>query len=290
VWALYAIISAWGWATSDVFAKVVLKRGESGIFFLLWVRYLISLPFLLPFLLRLKFPHLDSVFWKIHLIWIPLEVTAIYLYMKAIKISPLSLTLPLLSLTPLFLLGTSYIILGEKPEMGAIYGILLIIIGSYFLHYSREYRGIGGPFRSWRRERGSILMVFVAFIYSFTSIFGKILIRHSDPFFFSVYYAFIMSLILLPLILMEGKGVKLRAYPSLISAGFFFAIMIVFHMLSLSRAKVAYMIALKRLSGLFGIVYGGIFFRERELGFRLLGGILMLIGAILVSISKGGAP
>lgn len=286
MWILFALLSAWGWATSDAFAKKELELRGS-VFLVLWVRYLLSLLFLLPFLFIYGIPRLDYTFFFVHIFWIPLEVTAAYLYMKAISISPLSLTLPVLSLTPLFILFSGRIILGERAAKSAILGIVLIVVGSYILHLRRG-EGLLGPMRFWLKEKGSLLMVLVAFLYSFTSVFGKILIKHSSPQFFSIYYATIMTVILLPFALREVKVFTFKFSGYITLSGFFFAIMILFHMLSLNLAMVAYMISLKRLSGLIGVLYGGFFFKEKNIGFRLIGASLLVAGAILIGISKGG--
>ncbi len=284
MWVFFSILSAFGWATSDAFSKRALGEGvkEASV---IWLRYVISLPFLLPFLFVMKLPRLDPFFFKLHFVWLPLEVTALFLYMRAIKISPLSLTVPFLSLTPAFLLFTQWLFLGEKASITATFGIVLIVIGSYLLSSTIESGSLLRPFFALFREKGSVLMVLVALIYSFTSVFGKMLIMHSSPIFFSVYYTFIMAVILTPLYLARGRGSNLkRNYKPVILASFFFALMIVSHMLALFQTKVAYMIALKRLSSVIGVIYGGLFFKEKFIHLRLVGALLMVLGAILISI------
>jgi len=47
------------------------------------------------------------------------------------------------------------------------------------------------------------------------------------------------------------------------------------------------MISIKRLSILFGLLYGALIFKEQNIGVRLTGATLMLSGAVLIVI-KGG--
>ena len=54
------------------------------------------------------------------------------------------------------------------------------------------------------------------------------------------------------------------------------------HMLAMNLTKVAYMISVKRLSLIIGIMYGYFLFREENIKERLLGAVLMLIGFVLV--------
>jgi uncharacterized membrane protein len=59
--------------------------------------------------------------------------------------------------------------------------------------------------------------------------------------------------------------------------------MVYTHFLALKQVEVAYMIAVKRTSLLFGIIYGALFFRETNLGSNLLAGSLMLVGVLLIA-------
>ncbi len=281
MWVLFSILSAWTWSTSDYFSKRALENKEADEISLIGFRYWISIPLLIPIFFLIPFPHISSLFWEIHLVWLPVELLAVFLYIRAIKISPLSLTLPLLSLTPMFLLFTSYVILGETASSRAILGIILIVVGSYLLYFEQK-RGLLAPFKRFIQEKGSILMVIVAFLYSLTSVFGKVLISNSSPLFFSAYYPIVMSLVTAPIVFSRPQKRLFLKGRFLILSGVFFSLMILFHMLALSQAKVSYMIALKRLSGVFGVIYGFTFYKEK-LELRLPASLIMVIGAFLIS-------
>jgi drug/metabolite transporter (DMT)-like permease len=62
------------------------------------------------------------------------------------------------------------------------------------------------------------------------------------------------------------------------------AVMVLTHFLAIERVEAAYMIAVKRTSLLFGILYGALLFRERRLGRNLLAGSLMLAGVALIAL------
>ncbi len=66
-----------------------------------------------------------------------------------------------------------------------------------------------------------------------------------------------------------------------------YSVEIVTHMVAVNMTNVAYMIAVKRLSLLMGVLYGHFLFGEEAIGERLLGGSLMVAGVAL--ISWGGA-
>jgi drug/metabolite transporter (DMT)-like permease len=62
-------------------------------------------------------PALDATFFWCFLLSLPINGISLILYMKAIKISPLSLTLPYLAFTPTFMILTGYLFLGEMPNI-----------------------------------------------------------------------------------------------------------------------------------------------------------------------------
>jgi drug/metabolite transporter (DMT)-like permease len=254
-----------------------------------WLRLLFSLPLLITSLFFIPFPPLDSRFYRAFLTALPLEIIAIILYMKALKVSPLSLTLPFLSLTPVFLIIVSYIILGEKISVIGALGVLFIAIGGYTLNLKEFKKGIFEPFVAIKKEKGSIFMIIVALIYSFTSSLGKEAIEHSSPVFFGVSYYVVLFIALTPVVLyksmkdpwMIGSNGAVRAT---ILPGILDSVMCITHMIAMSLTKVAYMISVKRLSLLIGIFYGYLFFKESGIRERLLGTVLMLTGFVLIVV------
>ncbi|BCB95882.1 hypothetical protein JZK55_08040 [Dissulfurispira thermophila] len=285
LWVLLSLIAAFSLATSDALTKRALLLHNE--YLIAWLRLLLSLPVLLASLLFIPVPQLDRDFYISFLTALPLEIIAIILYIKALKISPLSLTLPFLSLTPIFLIIVPYIILGEKVSFVGAMGVLLIAAGGYTLNLKEFKKGILEPFAAIKREKGSIFMIIVALIYSFTSSLGKRAIEHSSPIFFGATYITLLVIVLTPIALYKGRG-ELRvifrngAIKSTILPGMLQSVMIISHMIAMSLTEVAYMISVKRLSLLIGVFYGYLFFKESGIRERMIGTILMLIGFVLI--------
>ena len=251
---------------------------------------IIRLGYALPWLLSALFfiPWLipDTTFWSCVAIGLPLEAFALYCYMKALKVSPLSLTVPFLAFTPGFIILTGWIILGEEISPGGFCGIILIIVGAYFLNLSKTRYGLLDPLMAIFRESGSRLMLLVSFLYAFTSTIGKLAIIHSNPYFFGIIYN-IALLMLLTLFLPAaanaepGKNLLRRPLIGLI-LGALVATTIFSHMLAISMTNVAYMISLKRTSLLFGVLYGALWFKEERIAERLTGAIIMITGVFII--------
>ncbi len=281
LWVILSLITAFSLATSDALTKKALTNANEYI--VAWFRLFFSLPFLILTWFFVPMPSLDRTFFLAFACAVPIELVTIVLYIKALKVSPLSLTLPFLSLTPVFLIAVSYVILGEKVSLRGGAGIILIASGSYLLHIHTISRGILEPLKAITREKGSLMMICVALLYSVTSSLGKMAIEHSSPLFFGITYFIGVTLCFAPIGLWMGKSdlkrfMKEKMYRSIIAPGFFFAVMISTHMIAMKLTKVAYMISVKRTSLLIGVFYGYIFFRETNIRSRAFGAALMLLG------------
>jgi len=284
-WILLSLLSAFTLATSDALTKRALDACNE--YLVAWFRLLFSLPLLLFFLIMFPRPNLDSEFFKAFIIALPLEILSVILYIKALRLSPLSLTLPFLSLTPVFVIVFSYFILGEKVSLQGMTGILFLAAGSYVLHIHELNRGILDPIKAIVKEKGSVLMIFVALIYSITSSLGKMAIQHSSPLFFGATYVIFLTLFFTPVALWKGRHdirdfVKDKLYKGLALPGIFYSIMVASHMLAINLTNVAYMISVKRTSVIIGVLYGYFLFREKHIKERLAGAMIMSIGFMMI--------
>jgi len=228
-------------------------------------------------------PSVQPEFFTALAIGVPLEVIATLTYMKSLQCSPLSLTIPFLSFTPVFMLITSPLILGEFPTWIAAIGILFIVAGTYTVNIGSVSEGIFAPFKAISRERGSSLMLLTALIFSVTSVYGKVGAIASSPLFFgAVYYSITASVLLIPVLIRGEQRYLLR--PALILIGAFTGVSIISQMVGITLIQVSYFISLKRISLLFSIILGWLLLKERNIRERLFGGILMVIGVIVITV------
>ncbi len=282
-WVFYALITAFSIATADAISKKALVRSNEYV--IAWVRQGYSLPFLVVVFFFIDIPPLDNTFWLTLLIVIPLDVTAIILYIKAIHLSPLSLTIPFIALSPVFVIITAFVILGELPDISGLIGILLIVTGAYLLNVRATRHGVLGPIMAIRREKGSVLMIIVALIFSFTSTLGKVAVMHSSPLFFGAFYPFILTFIFTIITGFKGQLSGIISRPLIfLGIGFCMAVMMLSHYLAISLTDVAYMISVKRCSLLFSVIYGWVLFREISISERLIGSALMIAGVAAITL------
>jgi len=287
MWILYSLLTAFSLATSDTLTKRVLASRDE--YFVAWARLMFCLPLLILSFLFIEIPSLDRTFWIATFCALPLEIVAIILYTKALKISPMSLTIPFLALTPLFLIFISYFILGEKVSLYGGIGIMLMAVGGYALNLHKVKKDLVAPIKAIFREKGSLMMIAVAFIYSFTSSLGKLAIEHSSPVFFGSFYFILVALFFTPIAISRSSEklvISKKDMMPLMYIGLTYAIMIIFHMIAISMTQVAYMISVKRMSLFFSIFYGYLIFKEKNIRERTFGSIIMFSGFLLIILSS----
>ena len=244
-------------------------------------RNVFSLPLLWLMVFVKGIPAVGPEIIPVYLIGVPLEFAALMLYVHALRISPLSLTVPYLSLTPAFLLLTGPLT-GEIPGIPGMLGVLMIVAGGFLLNRGKSGAD-GSPLKKPALEKGSLMMTGVAMIYTVTSTAGKMGVLLSDPLFFA---ASNCTLLLLPLTVWTVKRGNFRNLFSRgnLMIGLAYALSIAFHMMALETARVSYMISLKRSSLLWGIIFGAVFFREDNFTGRMRAGLLMAGGMIIIAL------
>jgi uncharacterized membrane protein len=284
-WVAFAILTAVFRSLTDVAGKSSMKNMDEYI--VAWSLFLFALPFFGILLFFTDIPEIGENFWVALLVGGSLNVFTNLIYMRAIKLSDLSITIPLITFTPLFMLVTSPIIVGEFPNIYGIIGILLIVTGSYILNFKEKKKGYFAPFKALLKEKGPRLMLLVAFIWSITANFDKIGIESSSAFFWPVAVNAFITIGFIPVVLTKSRNktqqIK-KNYKALIPVGFFHGIMIVVQMIAVSMTLVAYVISIKRTSAILSVVFGSLLFKEEGLKERLLGSAIMILGVVLITI------
>jgi drug/metabolite transporter (DMT)-like permease len=119
-------------------------------------------------------------YWLPGLVSVAVNVLANALFLASVRASPLSLTIPLLSLTPVFASLVAVPLLGEYPTPRQGLGIAVAVAGALLLNLGQGDRtSLAGMWGAFRRERGSVLMAAVALLWSLTPPLDKLAIEHS---------------------------------------------------------------------------------------------------------------
>lgn len=245
---------------------------------------------LMPFVLLIR-PHgfpTDQWFWIATAGSVAINTVTSVLYMHAVQTSPLSLVLPIVTLSPVFLLVTSPLINHEMPSALGILGILLTTCGTYALNLHKASEGVFAPITSLWKEKGTRSMLLVAILWGVSAPLDKLAIRHADPYWYTAISSSCLALVLFPLMLrfgqtklaLSGRGLKYLTPIGVLSAASSLCQFTAFSMI-----LVPYAVGIKRTSVLWGVVWGKLIFKEERFRARLVAAVLMVAGTVVILIA-----
>jgi uncharacterized membrane protein len=285
-WFIFSISCAIFEALKDLNSKRGLEKLDPLL--ITWLFFLLTTCMCAPILFFQEFPKLNSTYFYCLIAHGAMYGLSVYIYMKAISISKLELSVPLIMFTPAFILISAPVTLGEFPNLTGIIGTFLIVIGAYLLKIDNLKYGLLAPIRALLEERGSRLMLLVALIWSFTSIVDKIGIRNSNPIFWGItLYAFI-SFYLTILVLFKRRNIFRTIqgnFLSIFKIGIYNSLQMLSYVFALNLGQTAYVLALKRTSVLFIMIFSFFSSKETAIFQKFFAAFVMFIGVVLILLT-----
>jgi drug/metabolite transporter (DMT)-like permease len=224
---------------------------------------------------------------------VAINLLATHLFFSSLRTTDLSLSIPMLAFTPAFLLITSALILGEEASLAGVAGIGAVVVGAFLI----TAPGGMAP-RSWTsylphlmRARGVQKMLVVAFLFSISVNYDKIIVMESDPTFGPAVVLLSLGLILTlshAAMARPGPGVGGRSLPPLpvtVVLGVFLAVEAFAVNYAYTLTLASYVIAVKRQSIVFAVLAGGLLLGEENLKRRLAGSAIMVVGAVMMVLA-----
>lgn len=287
MWWLLSLLTGFFIATQGA----VAKRYSTGrrALVITWAASAFSLPVFLFYAMQVApaFPDPAPAFWGYLTVNTLLLLVASLLYFNALQVGELSRDLPLLSLSPIFMILTSWLILGQRPTLIGALAMIVIVSGCIVLQKT--------PGSRWRdmapallREPGSRRMMGVALIWSITANVDKLCVDGAGPVWYPALLNAGLALTLLPVVWLWKGGLvettRRLAFPLLL-IGVLQAAGALAQMPAVEVAPhVGYVISLKRGGMmLFAIVWGVLLYGERNLGWRLAGAAWIFAGLFLLA-------
>lgn len=290
-WFYFSFAAAFFESLRDVFSKIITNKGNQPLdeYLVAWSLRAFTLIIYLPWLLLSpnSMPTIGKDFWWALLADATLSTIGGILYMRALRYGDLSLTVPLMGFSPLFLVMASPVLLHEFPSKAQLLGILLVCLGAYCLNLNPRERNYLAPLKSLITNQPSRLMIIVAFLWALTTSFDKIGAKNSSPLFFSASLYFCTALISFPIVVIFSPNwlSKLKAnFAKLTLLASLKALDMWFHVMAIASTVAANSVAVKQSSLLMSVGYGYFLFHGKNIKQRLFGCIIILAGVSLLSI------
>ena len=281
---LICIISAFFWAIFDLTRKLSLKKINSVnllliftitqfIIFLIWI-------FIDNFSINLISYLLPGI------ILIFLGLFSALLFLKAIQQSDLSLTIPLLSFSPMFSSIFSFFFLNEQLSKIQYFGVFLIIFGALIL-YSKKItlEEFLKSFKIILKNSSAKLMIIVSIIWSLTPVLDKLCLEHSSVNF----HGLIQSLGMIILLIFLFKKDKVQTLNTkknwrlILLTVFVGSTATILQFYAILTNYVPIMESIKRSVGQLSSVFlGKIFFNEKINKPKVIGVIVLSVGVYFI--------
>jgi drug/metabolite transporter (DMT)-like permease len=299
---LLAMGSSCLWAAFDILRKKIGARvsAQAAIVGMMGLQLPLVLPLLAlgtlwpagkdySILLFGGIPNIDALYWAFWAGSVSLNLLANYLFMRSVQLSPLSLSIPYLSFTPVFTALVALPLFGEAPSAWGWAGILTVCLGAFFLNPGSRRDGMLAPLRALKTERGSLYMVCVALLWSLTPMFDKQATAHSSPLWHTAVMNSSLALCFGLWRIMRDRGaaglvseLRQAAWLFPMAAGCSLGAL-TSQLSAYAFMDIAYVETFKRGIGLIGAMISGyLLFGERGVKQRLVGAAVMLVGVGLI--------
>jgi drug/metabolite transporter (DMT)-like permease len=283
-----SLLCALAWSGFDLGRKALVgKMDPVPLLVLLTVG---QTPLFLGWTLVEGWPPVAAGYWAPALASVALNVVANLAFFWAFKLAPISLTLPLLSLTPAITALLGIPLLGEVPNLRHALGIAAVVAGAFLLNLQKDEKvTVPAMLRAFGRERGAQLMLLVAACWSVAPVLDKIAFqRASVPF-----HAFVLcggvALAMLVLLAAQRRLADLaqarRAPLGTLAAILVSTLALGLQFIAYGLTLVAFVETLKRgVGNVLALVWGRSLFGEAVGRIQVAAVALMAVGVALILI------
>ena len=221
-----------------------------------------------------------------------LNILANAAFVAALARSPISLTVPLLSLIPAMTAAFAWPVLGERPAPLQIAGIALVVAGAVLLGGAGAESGsLGAWWRALRREPGTPLMLVTAVCWALALPLDKMGVGLVGPARHGTWLVGgVVAGTLVLLLLVHGRrglgGLTWKMAPVLAASIAAAGIALVLQLLVIQIVLVGVVEAVKRAIGNFAALFvGAAFFREGMGWTKAIALVAMAAGVVLILLT-----
>lgn len=283
---IFSLFSAFAMAVSSVAAKQALRKEHSLDFSIF--AHILGLLFLSPFIGYIDF---NISYYQIGLIYMVsfFGTFGFWFTIRALRHLDVGVVAPLLNFSVIFTVIFGYWFLNERLGALHLLGVFFIVFGAYILEINHGKIDLLYPFREFKKSKYYHYLFWGILFYAIGSIADRIILQQIDvlTYLFYVYLFLLVNYILIfvylhkvpfSTIFSEAKDsagwLTLFSVSKLIS-NFLFAS-------AVGMMYIGIVVAIKRLSVLFSIIFGGKFLHEEHFRWRMFSSLIMLLGIILI--------
>lgn len=286
-WYFFSLLSAIGVSITSIIEKQVLKK-EHALQFTAVLSIFIALVSV-PFFVVIDYGSLP--FWPMIYLFFYSAFGAVgfYLISKGVRHLDVSVSSPLIALSPGLVALFSYIFLDELLTQAQVAGLVMLVVGAYVLETHRG-GSILDPIKAFKESKYIHYLLWALLIYAFTALSDRLVLSrfHIQP---EAYIAFISVFLLfhyIILLLIFNRGLQ-DIKVGIKQAGWWILAMAVLTLgyryaqtYAVSMVNVGLASAVKHTSVLVTTIIGGEIFHEKNLFRKIVAALIICSGVILL--------
>lgn len=275
-------------ATKDFFTK----RGGDKRVFIWWYETFAMLFFMPFFLYYILTEELNPIG-----IYIGLGVGIVHvLYWtftaKSYEAGDFSHVYPIIRSSPALVLIFSVLLLHEEVSILGAVGVVLTTVGIYLLHVKKiGIKEFFEPISSILRVKETQLALLTLITVTTYSIIDKVGVKYISPFLYSYLLNFSALALFTPYVFSTRSKTQIKKewrsnWKTILPNGIFTFLGYLLVLIAFTIEKASYVVGLRSISIIFGVILGGYVLNEGKKITRLVGAIIIFVGALLISLAK----
>lgn len=289
MWFWLAILSALFSAVSIILNKKALKNINASL--VSWALFAFSVPFLIYPALKDGWPKLNLTFIVVTFISVVGFAFAKTLSLRSLKNNKLmSEIVPLAFFSVLIQYVLGLLFLNEKIKLLPLFGLVLIILGGYFLKIKEAKEDLLKPFKVIFTNRDTFHYLIAILIMPVSSVFDKIGLLNIKPInqSFLLFWENILTAILLAGYMSRNDRKWINDlktnFKFLFLNGFVYVLLSWFWFYGITTGALALVSGVKKLEILFVLLLSWFLFNDKPKKEVWIGSLIMLLGVTLIKL------
>lgn len=282
-------------STKDIFSKSLSKSISGSVS--AFTSFAFALPFYLILLFILYLLGFEDFYYSKNFFYYVIlravsDSFAEFFKMHAYSHAELSVVSSIFSLNLVLLLLISPMITGDIPSSYGTIGVILSAFGSFFIvtNKSKSIEDITkeNTEENKSNKKGIIYALLAAFFFALNACFDRLAVQSASATLSGFAMTALSCLILLPLALRvkDCRNEVTTNSKALSYRAFFEVTFMVTKLAALKYIQAPYVSAIMRATLIFSIIGGKVFFNEENFKKKMIGGVLIIAGSLLIIMNQ----
>jgi len=199
---------------------------------------------------------------------------------------------PITRAAPFLVLIASVLLLKENISFLGVAGIIVTMFGIYVLHMSSiSKRGFLEPLHAIHKDKATRFAIITLFLVTAYSLIDKVGVTYTHPFLYVYLLNCSAFALFTPYIFSIRDRMQIRnewrsSRKTIIISGFIGLFGYLLILLAFTMENVSYVVGLRQISVIFGVLLGSHLLNEGKRTTRLAGAIIIFLGALMISLAK----